>query len=307
MFSRRNGGIALGTRSWPIWEVPYMAEITKYNSSEVLAHIRHDLRELPKGKTYGNDAVVPELTQNNYKLIDRGNAIQVNNYRKGLEKEIFKFNRKNLVHAVEVCIQCPSDCPEEQKAEFFREAYNYVVSTLPMGERCILVAEVHQDERKYTEDGELISKNHLHIMYVPAVPDNKHQGYEWRLCADQLTKRAALKKFHPELQAHLENCGIQATVYSKNKSGGKTIALSVPQLKAITDKTGIVIDKPLTIDQLAEILVENRELKIKVHELEKTLESDRSREQTKTGWGNATSWGHPGREKETENEWEKVF
>lgn len=249
-----------------------MAEITKFKAAEVAFHIKHDLREIPDGKSFGNEAIDKEKTHLNYSLIDRGkNAAEVNNYRKQIEKEIFMYKRKDLVHAVEVVVQCPKDCPEEQKEAFFQESYNYIVSQLPMGEKCVFVAEVHRDEKHFSPDGEMISKDHLHVMYIPAIPDTKHDGYEYRLCADALTKRGQLQKFHPGLQKHLNQAGINATVYT-GKSDGKKIGLSVSQLKEITKQTGVVIDKALTLDNLIEIINENQQLKLQIKELEKVNE-----------------------------------
>lgn len=240
-----------------------MAEITKFGASEVAFHIKHDLREIPEGKDYGNESIIPEKSKDNYSLLDRcQTAAEANKYRKQIEKECFSYNRKNLVHAVEVVVQCPADCPPEQKKAFFRESYNYICSTLPMGERCVFVAEVHVDEKHYSPTGEMISKDHLHVMYVPGVPDTKHDGFDYKLCADELTKRAKLREFHPGLQAHLDSQGIKATVYSKKEGDGKTIGLSVKQLKEITEKTGLKIDKSITVDQLAEILKVNRDITI---------------------------------------------
>lgn len=240
-----------------------MAEITKFGASEVAFHIKHDLREIPEGKDYGNESIIPEKSKDNYSLLDRcQTAAEANKYRKEIEKECFSYNRKNLVHAVEVVVQCPADCPPEQKEAFFRESYNYICSTLPMGERCVFVAEVHVDEKHYSPTGEMISKDHLHVMYVPGVPDAKHDGFDYKLCADELTKRAKLREFHPGLQAHLDSQGIKATVYSKKEGDGKTIGLSVKQLKEITEKTGLKIDKSITVDQLAEILKVNRDITI---------------------------------------------
>lgn len=240
-----------------------MAEITKFGASEVAFHIKHDLREIPEGKDYGNESIIPEKSKDNYSLLDRcQTAAEANKYRKQIEKECFSYNRKNLVHAVEVVVQCPADCPPEQKEAFFRESYNYICSTLPMGERCVFVAEVHVDEKHYSPTGEMISKDHLHVMYVPGVPDTKHDGFDYKLCADELTKRAKLREFHPGLQAHLDSQGIKATVYSKKEGDGKTIGLSVKQLKEITEKTGLKIDKSITVDQLAEILKVNRDITI---------------------------------------------
>lgn len=240
-----------------------MAEITKFGASEVAFHIKHDLREIPEGKDYGNESIIPEKSKDNYSLLDRcQTAAEANKYRKQIEKECFSYNRKNLVHAVEVVVQCPADCPPEQKEAFFRESYNYICSTLPMGERCVFVAEVHVDEKHYSPTGEMISKDHLHVMYVPGVPDTKHDGFDYKLCADELTKRAKFREFHPGLQAHLDSQGIKATVYSKKEGDGKTIGLSVKQLKEITEKTGLKIDKSITVDQLAEILKVNRDITI---------------------------------------------
>ena len=240
-----------------------MAEITKFGASEVAFHIKHDLREIPEGKDYGNESIIPEKSKDNYSLLDRcQTAAEANKYRKQIEKECFSYNRKNLVHAVEVVVQCPANCPPEQKEAFFRESYNYICSTLPMGERCVFVAEVHVDEKHYSPTGEMISKDHLHVMYVPGVPDTKHDGFDYKLCADELTKRAKLREFHPGLQAHLDSQGIKATVYSKKEGDGKTIGLSVKQLKEITEKTGLKIDKSITVDQLAEILKVNRDITI---------------------------------------------
>ena len=49
------------------------------------------------------------------------------------------------------------------------------------------------------------------------------------------------------------------TVTNGTKGG---IGLSVKQLKSITAKTGVTIDKTLTADRLAEILVESRDVKL---------------------------------------------
>lgn len=249
-----------------------MAEITKFGASEVAFHIKHDLREIPAGKSYGNEAINKEKSCNNYSLLNGRcqTAEEANKYRKDIEKEIFKYNRKNLVHAVEVVVQCPADCPPEQKKDFFRVSYEHICSTLPMGEQCVFVAQVHVDERVKDQAGNIIldsrgnplSKDHLHVMYVPGVPDTKHDGFEYKLCADQLTKRARLKEFHPGLQKALDDAGIKATVYSKKDGDGKTIGLSAKQLKEITDKTGIRLEKSITVDEFAEILKSNQQIKI---------------------------------------------
>lgn len=285
-------------------------------------HIRHDLRQLPNGKVCSNKAIDTNLTNQNYSLVNRGkNFSEVNNYRKNIEEEIFKYNRKNLVHAVEVVIQCPDDCPEEQKEDFFKESYNYICSKLPMGERCVFVAEVHKDEKHYAPDGTMISKDHLHIMYVPAVKDNKHEGYEYKLCADALTKKSQLRKMHPELQAYLKSKGINATVH--RKSDGKRISLTVEQLKEITATTGIKLDRSITINEFEKMVTANRELehlKNKVIDLEnelqkskervRELEAVKERERTidsSSGWSSSFGWSKSKEQTITIEEDEKLW
>lgn len=245
-------------------------ELIKYGKTEILAHIKHDLRQLPEGKSYGNESVDLNLSNQNYSLIDRGKtAKELNQYRKDFENKIFKYNRKNLVHAVELVIQCPSDCPPEQHEAFFQTAFDwYCNNYLPAGKDCVFVAEVHKDEHKWIETSEGlkdISKEHLHLAYVPAIPaGSKHPNYKYRLNADALTKKAILREMHPSLQTALDEAGIKATVFQKKNDDGKAVPLTVKQLKEITNKTGVVIDHTLTVDELATILSKNVELSKKV-------------------------------------------
>lgn len=257
-----------------------MAEFKKH-VDDSLYYIRHAMRELPEGKSHGNEDIDMTLTEEkNYSLLHGRcqTAAEANSYRKELEKELFKYNRKGLVKTIEIVIQCPDDCTD--KEAFFETSYRYVCDkVLPMGERCVVTAQVHGDEHKFLKDengnyrldetGQKIdiSKDHLHIIAVPAVPDTKHAEYEWKLSAHDLTSKGRLRQFHPGLQKACDDAGIQATVYQKKEGDGKTIGLSVKQLKEITNKTGIVIDKSLTVEQLAEILQENQNIKLYDKEL----------------------------------------
>ena len=261
-----------------------MAEIIKHVDDSLYC-IRHALRELPEGKSHGNADIDPTLSENNKSLL-KGRcqtADEANAYRKELEKEIFKYNRKGLVRTIEIVIQCPDDCT--QKDAFFDTSYKYVCEkVLPMGEKAVVTAVIHRDEHKFLKDKDGnfrldengqkidISKEHLHIIAVPAVPDTKHDGYDWKLSAHDLTSRSRLHQFHPGLQKACDDAGIKATVYQKNKGDGKTIPLSVAQLKEITDKTGIVIQKSLTIDQLAEIISSHQEIQIRDKSLQRQLD-----------------------------------
>lgn len=251
-----------------------MAEIIKHKD-DTIYYIRHALRELPPGKKHGNTEIDPELEDRNYPLLSRGSSNETNQYRKQLfDKEIFRYNRKGLIQSLEYVIQCPDDVIEEEK--FFQTSYEYVRDqVLPMGEQCILSAVVHKDEHQYITDSEGekidISKPHLHIIAVPAVINKKDNGFDWKLSAHDLTSKAKFNQFHPGLQKACDDAGVKATVYQKGKKDGKKIALSVKQLKEITKKTGIVIEKSMTIDKLSEILVEHRDVKILDQKLKDSL------------------------------------
>jgi hypothetical protein len=198
--------------------------------------------------------VDPKRKTDNYSIIRRGNtAKDIEKYRKSIEKECFKYNRKNIVHANEVICTLPSDCPPEQERLFFEESFKYICSTLPMGEKCVFLAEVHADEGRVLKDGVTIVEGakHLHVMYVPAVPDTKHENYDYKLCSDQLTKRAVLKQWHPNYQKWLDEAGVKATVASGVTSGK---GISVKSLKEITKQTG------LSLEQLQSLEKENKKL-----------------------------------------------
>lgn len=153
-----------------------------------------------------------------------------------------------------------------------------------MHERSVVCAMAHLDEHKFlknyngdfilNDNGEKIdiSKDHLHIIAVPAVPDTKHDGFDFKLSAHDLTSKSRLRAFHPGLQKACDDAGIQATVIKKKTGDGKTIGLTVKQLKEITNKTGIVLDKSLTIDELADILKVNRDITIYDRNLKQQLQ-----------------------------------
>lgn len=262
-----------------------MAEIIKH-AYDSLYCIRHTLRELPAQKKHGNEDIDESLSHLNYSLLQGRcqTADEANRYRKNLEKSIFKYNRKGIVKTIEVVIQKPSDCDQEEA--FFKTAYQYICEhVLPMGERAVICSTVHKDEHKYLKDenGDFkldksgnkidISKPHLHIIAVPAVPDKKHEDFEWKLSAHDLTSKSRLKMLHPGLQKACDDAGIHATVYQKKEGNSQVISLTAKQLKEITNKTGIVLQKSITIDELADLIKQHKDIQIKETRLQKKLDT----------------------------------
>lgn len=266
-----------------------MARLKKYKTG-IVGVIKHNIRDFKNGKCPTNMEVDPNRTQYNYSLLRRGNtAKQIEHYRKQIENECFHYKRKDLIHANEVICTLPKDCPKDQELAFFQESLKYIASTLPMGERCIFLAEVHCDEGHVLKDKKTVVEGakHLHVMYVPAVPDTKHDGFEYKLCSDQLTRRSILLKWHSSYQSWISNAGISATVAS-----GVTIdkGISVKSLKEMSKTTG------LSYEQVQSLKVENErlnaELKNKEYELSaakqklQTLEKQLvEREHMQSAWG----------------------
>ena len=241
-----------------------MARIEKY-SSGYIGVIKHNIREFKDGICPTNMEVDSKKSGENYSIIHRGNtAKEIDKYRRKIEKECFHFNRKNLVHVNEVICTLPADCPPEQEKQFFEESFRYICSTLPMGEKCVILAEVHCDEGHITKDGITIvqGQKHLHVMYVPAVKDTKHEGYDYKLCSDALTRRSILKQWHPNYQKWLDDAGVHATVASGVTSGK---GISVKSLKEISKETG------LSLDQIHSLEKENKKLYRKLMDKEREL------------------------------------
>lgn len=241
-----------------------MARIEKY-STGIVGVIKHNIREFQDGKCPTNMEVDPLKKSENYSLIRRGEtAKEIEKYRKKVMQEVFHYKRKNIVLCNEVVCTLPTDCPPEQEKLFFEESYKYICSTLPMGEKSVILAEVHCDEGKVLKDGVTVAEGakHLHVMYIPAVPDHKHEGYNFRLCSDELTKRAVLKQWHPNYQKWLDDAGVKATVASGVTSGK---GISVKSLKEISKETG------LSLEQIKSLEKENQQLYQKLQEREKEL------------------------------------
>lgn len=283
-----------------------MARIEKY-STGITQIIRHNIREFPDGHCYTNEHVDLSKSQDNYSLIRRGStAKEIDEYRKEIESECFRYNRKNLIHANEVVCTLPADCPPEQERQFFEETYNYICSTLPMGERCIFLAEVHADEGTILKDGKTVVQGakHMHVMYVPAVPDRKHDDYDYKLCSDELTKRSVLKQWHPNYQAWLDDAGVHATVASGITSGS---GISVKAMKEITQQTGLSLDQIKGLQH--DLDVAHDEIQKLQHDLDAAHEQIRSLEATlksptwgEHSWGQSLSWGTADQERKKEYE-----
>lgn len=312
----------------------FMADILKWKEADIVKAIKHDMRRLPDGYTRKKSSIHPEDTHKNYSLISRGNTCkEINEYRLEQGKKIHRYNREGLVEAVGFVVQRPGDLPESQVEAFYRECHNFFVEKFLGGhEEFVFVSEVHVDEdfvptNQPNLSRSKLSKEHLHIMAIPAVSTSKHTGFDFKLSAHDLTSKTMLRSLHPELQSRLDAKEICATVFHKGNGGGKNIGFSVEQLKELTETYGIHLDHTVTAKEFAEIvskdttvsqhvallnsnLIENktvlRELKNSLSE--RVLELERSKTVTQNNvWGNTQTWGNSNpwdsKSKEVEKLW----
>lgn len=238
-------------------------EIKKYKSDKILYQIRHNRREIPEGKKYGNESIDHALSGENYSLISHGkNAQEIRKYVDGIMKKVFYYHkRKDVCRMVELVIQLPSDCPPEREKDFFNCCIDCLADKLPLGRDAIIDATVHVDEHKFLKDkkgnnvpGTDISKHHIHILTIPAVKSKMHDGFEYKLSAKELFDRNFLQHLHPDMQSALKSKNIPGTVLKKEPGSGKNISFTVSQLKEFSDRYGIVIDGSMTYDDIAKLI-----------------------------------------------------
>ena len=96
-------------------------------------------------------------------------------------------------------ITAPKDLPQEEHRKFFEESYKFLNSRY--GKENVVSAYVHMDE----------TTPHMHYAFIPVKhgfkenkknPDISTEYY--KVSAKEVLTRYELKKFHPDLQRHLE-------------------------------------------------------------------------------------------------------
>lgn len=204
----------------------YLLTLNTYHDDEVMEYIRKTMRRFPDGNKEVQ-GIFPDLTKHNYSIINRGNTCgEIEKYRNGIEQDVFSLKRKNIVHAVEWVVRKPDGLPILKEEDYFRAAYEFIAGRLPMGEKCVLVSEVHKDEwtRDVNKKPEVIS--HMHILFIPAVPDTENKGYEWKMYAGEFTKLKEILSVTQGLRPFLKERGIEYGTYKtqnvENKIGNDT-------------------------------------------------------------------------------------
>ena len=139
----------------------------KYKRENLMAVYRHDER---KNKNYSNKDIDKTKTYLNYSLKD-----PEINYVKEFDKIIKKYDLKGQIKTVsniacEYMITSDSEffrkIGEKETKRYFETAYKFVSEYKDLGEKYILSAKVHMDEKS----------PHMHLVFLPVVHTKDKKG-----------------------------------------------------------------------------------------------------------------------------------
>ena len=164
-----------------------MAHVKKFQRhacGQMLSHYSRDK------ENYGNDCINLKLTETNYNLAPERNISDME-FMKQRISEVYCLKRKDVNVLCTWIVTVPKDLSKEYHKEFFQESYNFLEAKY--GKENVVSAYVHNDE----------TTPHLHFAFIPVVQD-KNKGH-LKVSAKECLTRAELKRFHPDLQQHLES------------------------------------------------------------------------------------------------------
>ena len=179
----------------------------------VPAQLRHNARAVANPSNVDID---PERSHLNVSLLA---PREVSDYDYFLQRkaELYCYGRKDLKVAASWVITAPEDLRPKQEMDFFRETSQFLQDRY--GAENAIQSIVHYDEG---------GRPHLHYVFIPVVPDPKHGGE--KICANDVLNPKELRCFHPALQKHLKDAGIDCHVLTgiTQEIGG---SISVKDLK----------------------------------------------------------------------------
>ncbi len=225
-----------------------MANMKKFRDFKDIGHLlAHYERSVEKGH-YGNEDIDQDklhldhenLAPTRFKMMkdsdglsvpkldDNGNPIQIKQTEYLKEKiEEVMGDRTLRKDAVKMCcwvIDAPKTLPVEKRANFFREAYNFLIDRYGkksgMGEDVCISCYIHKSE----------STEHIHFAFMPVMERDGIKSF----CAKECVGREDLKTFHEDLSRWMSDRNICTrsdilTGSTIRDSSGR--ALSVKELK----------------------------------------------------------------------------
>lgn len=186
-----------------------MASVAKFTRAAVRNQLRHIERTISHP---ANDDIDASMSSANYSLAPQRRMDSYSYYHQRLS-ELYVYNRSDVKVMAGWIVTAPADLAKERHEAFFQATYDFLAERY--GEENCIQAVVHNDES---------GQPHLHYLFIPVVADLKHGGE--KVCANDVLNRAELRDFHPALQHHLDERGIDACVTSgitARQGGNKTV------------------------------------------------------------------------------------
>lgn len=187
-----------------------MASVKKFSEAEVINQLRHIERTIYNPT---NEDIDMDKTPLNYSLSPQ-REVSSFNYYKHRKSELHCMNRKDVKTMAGWIITAPADLSANEHNFFFSSCYDFLKNRY--GEKNVIQAIVHGDES---------GQPHLHFCFIPATSDIKHGGE--KICAKEILNRTELQNFHPALQKHLTEHGINVNIMSgitKAQGGNRTVS-----------------------------------------------------------------------------------
>lgn len=190
---------------------------------QILAHVqrgnerfKRDFDFNIKDRTYSNENIKRELSNQNYSLHERGDNLTDYQYIKQRVKEYNALNRKGVNWIGTIVTTLPEklkDGTKEEQELFFKSSLEFLKERY--GNDNIVYAYVHVDE----------TTPHMHVGVTPCGYDEK-RGRKY--CSfKQFFPRTEYRSFHKDYKKHLENVfGYDVGVYNdtnNTKAPNKTI------------------------------------------------------------------------------------
>lgn len=163
-----------------------MAHVEKIKRNGVIGLVIHCERR--DGCELSNKDIDTSRTHLNYNLAKDIQPLKPEVFLKQRISEVKHMNRDDIVFMADWIVTIPKDVHEEDTERFFDFTFQFLKEKY--GEKNIVNAWVHMDE----------ATPHIHFSFIPVITVD---GIERLNCKKVLTK-PALKQFHPELGAYLE-------------------------------------------------------------------------------------------------------
>ena len=298
--------------------------IDKFENSSVPNQLRHvdrligndSNRDIDPKRTHLNYSLTPyiDIPRSEYQADRDGRkAVQQQElkYYNQRKAEVYVYNRADVKTLASCIVTLPKEITDPAEierffsstAEFLSDRYGGSPTADGRQHPNVISATVHFDERK-------MGQPHLHFYWIPtvqidhaALAEKKNHpkamdDFEEKISAKEVLTKADLQTLHQDLQKHLDEKGIAGRVLIRKEGDGRSLNLSVAQLKEITDRTGVILDRSFSVEALADLIKENAVLRERVAGLERQLDVDRE-----TGWGRVSGWGNT--ERWGDKEWER--